>query len=58
MDSGNLGSTFVYGVGAPERMFYDNYIAGGAYQRDFFQFNVVSLLALKLVLSLSASAVF
>jgi len=39
MDSGNLGSTFVYGVGAPERMFYDNYIAGGAYQRDFFQFN-------------------
>lgn len=39
MDSGNLGSTFVYGVGAPERIFYDNYIVGGAYQRDFFQFN-------------------
>ena len=38
-DSGNLGSTFVYGVGAPERIFYDNYIVGGAYQRDFFQFN-------------------
>jgi hypothetical protein len=38
-NSGNLGSTFVYGVGAPERIFYDNYILGGAYQRDFFQFN-------------------
>lgn len=38
MDSGNLGSTFVYGYGAPERIFYDNYIVGGAYQRDFFQF--------------------
>jgi hypothetical protein len=37
-DSGNLGSTFVYGYGAPERIFYDNYIVGGAYQRDFFQF--------------------
>ena len=39
MDSGNLGSTFLYGYGAPERIFYDNYIVGGAYQRDFFQFN-------------------
>ncbi len=39
IDSGNLGSTFVYGLGAPERLFYDNYIIGGAYQRDFFQFN-------------------
>lgn len=39
MDSGNLGSTFVLGYGAPERIFYDNYIVGGAYQRDFFQFN-------------------
>ena len=39
MDSGNLGSTFVFGYGAPERIFYDNYIVGGAYQRDFFQFN-------------------
>jgi hypothetical protein len=38
-DSGNLGSTFGYGVGAPEKIFYDNYIIGGAYQRDFFQFN-------------------
>ena len=38
-DSGNLASTFVYGVGAPERIFYDNYIVGGAYQRDFFEFN-------------------
>ncbi|MGZ5545197.1 MAG: hypothetical protein ACXWIU_11020 [Limisphaerales bacterium] len=38
-DSGNLGSTFVYGVGAPERIFFDNYIVGGAYQRDFLQFN-------------------
>jgi hypothetical protein len=38
-DSGNLASTFVYGVGAPEKFFYDNYIVGGAYQRDFFQFN-------------------
>jgi hypothetical protein len=39
MNSGNLGSTFAFGYGAPERMFYDNYIVGGAYQRDFFQFN-------------------
>ncbi len=38
-DAGNLESTFVYGVGAPDRIFYDNYIVGGAYQRDFFQFN-------------------
>ena len=38
-DSGNLGSTFVYGYGAPERIFYDNYIVGGAYQRDLLQFN-------------------
>ena len=32
-------STFAYGIGAPEAIFYDNYIVGGAYQRDFFQFN-------------------
>ena len=38
-NSGNLGNTFVFGVGAPQRIFYDNYIVGGAYQRDFFQFN-------------------
>jgi hypothetical protein len=38
-NSGNLGSTFTYGIGAPEKIFYDNYIVGGAYQRDFFQFN-------------------
>ena len=38
-NSGNLGSTFVYGAGAPEPKFYDNYIVGGAYQRDFVQFS-------------------
>ncbi len=38
-NSGNLGSTFVYGAGAPEAKFYDNYIVGGAYQRDLLQFN-------------------
>ena len=38
-NSGNLGDTFAFGVGAPQRIFYDNYIVGGAYQRDFFQFN-------------------
>jgi hypothetical protein len=38
-NSGNLGSTFAYGVGAPGTKFYDNYIAGEAYQRDFAQFN-------------------
>jgi len=38
-NSGNLGDTFVFGVGAPQRIFHDNYIVGGAYQRDFFQFN-------------------
>jgi hypothetical protein len=38
-NSGNLGSTFGYGVGAPGEIFYDNYIVGGAYQRDFIQFN-------------------
>lgn len=38
-NSGNLGSTFLYGAGAPEQKFYDNYILGGSYQRDFFQFN-------------------
>jgi hypothetical protein len=34
--SGNLWNTFLYGIGAPERQFYDNYIVGAAYQRDFF----------------------
>jgi hypothetical protein len=38
-NTGNLGSTFTHGVGAPEKIFYDNYIIGGAYQRDFLQFN-------------------
>ena len=38
-NSGNIGDTFAFGVGAPQRIFYDNYIIGGAYQRDFFQFN-------------------
>ena len=38
-NSGNLGDTFAFGVGAPQRIFYDNYIVGGAYQRDFYQFN-------------------
>ena len=38
-NSGNLGDTFAFGVGAPQKNFYDNYIVGGAYQRDFFQFN-------------------
>lgn len=38
-NSGNLGSTFTHGIGAPEKIFYDNYIVGGAYQRDFLQFN-------------------
>ena len=38
-NSGNLRNTFVFGVGAPQSIFYDNYIVGGAYQRDFVQFN-------------------
>jgi len=38
-NSGNLKDTFAFGVGAPQSIFYDNYIVGGAYQRDFFQFN-------------------
>jgi hypothetical protein len=38
-NSGNLRDTFAYGIGAPGTMFYDNYIVGGSYQRDFFQFN-------------------
>ncbi len=38
-DSGNLGNTFLFGYGAPERIFYDNYIIGAAYQRDFLEFN-------------------
>jgi hypothetical protein len=38
-NSGNLGSTFAFGSGAPEAIFFDNYIIGGAYQRDFIQFN-------------------
>ena len=47
-NSGNLGDTFAFGVGAPQTHFYDNYIVGGAYQRDFFQFNSGILLARKL----------
>jgi hypothetical protein len=38
-NSGNLKDTFAFGSGAPGIQFYDNYIVGGAYQRDFFQFN-------------------
>jgi len=38
-NSGNLKDTIAFGVGAPQQIFYDNYIIGGAYQRDFFQFN-------------------
>jgi hypothetical protein len=38
-NSGNLGNTFGFGLGAPQAIFYDNYIVGGVYQRDFFQFN-------------------
>lgn len=38
-NSGNLGDTFAFGVGAPAIQFYDNYIVGGAYQRDLLQFN-------------------
>jgi hypothetical protein len=34
-NSGNLWNTFGYGIGAPGTIFYDNYIVGGAYQRDF-----------------------
>src|SRR5947208_1533659 len=29
-NSGNVGDTFSFGVGAPQRIFYDNYIVGGA----------------------------
>ena len=36
---GNLGSTFAYGIGNPGTIFFDNYIVGGAYQRDFIQFS-------------------
>ena len=38
-NSGNLGDTFAFGIGAPRTIFYDNYIVGGAYQRDLLQFN-------------------
>ena len=38
-NSGNLGDTFAFGTRAPQAIFYDNYIVGAAYQRDFFQFN-------------------
>ena len=38
-NSGNLGSTFAFGSGAPEPIFFDNFIIGGAYQRDFVHFN-------------------
>jgi hypothetical protein len=39
-NSGNLGDTFKFGIGVPSsELTYDNYIVGGAYQRDFFQFN-------------------
>jgi hypothetical protein len=39
-NSGNLGDTFKFGIGVPSsELTYDNYIIGGAYQRDFLQFN-------------------
>ena len=39
-NSGNLGNTFRFGIGVPSSFLtYDNYIVGGAYQRDFLQFN-------------------
>jgi hypothetical protein len=39
-DSGNLNQTFAFGLtSTSSSRFYDNYIVGGAYQRDFLQFN-------------------
>lgn len=38
-NSGNLWNTFTFGTGAPGVLVYDNYIAGGAYQRDLLEFN-------------------
>jgi hypothetical protein len=46
-NSGNLADTFVFGAGAPRTIFYDNYIVGGAYQRDFFQFNTGILIGVE-----------
>jgi hypothetical protein len=47
-NSGNLGSTFAFGSGAPEAIFFDNYIIGGAYQRDFISSTAACSLAPKL----------
>ena len=35
-NSGNLGDTFAFGVGAPQRIFYDNYIVGGSLSTGLF----------------------
>jgi len=51
-NSGNLGDTFKYGVGVPSsQLTYDNYIVGGAYQRDFVQFNSGLLLGAEIGLA-------
>jgi hypothetical protein len=50
-NSGNLGSTFVFGHDAPQSIFYDNYIVGGAYQRDFFQFKSGALIGAEIGLA-------
>jgi hypothetical protein len=38
-NSGNLWNTFTFGAAIPGALTYDNYILGGAYQRDFLEFN-------------------
>lgn len=50
-NSGNLWNTFSYGVGAPQPKFYDNYIVGGAYQRDLVKFNSGFLIGAELGLA-------
>ena len=56
-NSGNLGSTFAFGSGAPEAIFFDNYIIGGVYQRDFIQFNSGMLIGAKSALRIHSAII-
>ena len=38
-NSGNLWNTMTFGAAAPGGLVYDNFILGGAYQRDLLEFN-------------------
>jgi hypothetical protein len=50
-NSGNLWNTMLFGTAVPGALVYDNYIVGGAYQRDLLEFNSGFLIGAELGLA-------